>query len=166
MEGTSSCINQHADCWLLPGCLSPPPPPIRKTNYGSASNTHTHTHTHTHQHTHTYIYLSPVCKTCLMNFNTNTPAQANTCTHPCMYVCHGLVHLCLGKLKHYVRHTRTSTERMHTRIATHSQLNTTLCHVHTHSHTRAHTHSHTFHSWRIGRFLRAPGPTGKMSGQT
>lgn len=46
--------------------------------------------------------------------------------------------VCLGKLKHYVSHTAKST--------------LSLACIHTHV---------TFHSRRIGRFLRAAGPTGQ-----
>lgn len=37
---------------------------------------------------------------------------------------------------------------------------------HAHNQHNSVKYTHTFHSWRMGRFLRVAGSTGKMSGQT
>lgn len=119
---------------IVDSCLAVFSPKIRKTNYSFARNTHTHTYTS--------LPSAQVCQAYLMILNTRIH------TYSCMCVCHGLVCLCLGKLKHYVSHTHTHIihgERethWYTRLCTHtaarSQLNTTLSLflslVYTHAH--------------------------------
>ena len=76
----------------------------------------------------------------------------------CAYVC-----VCVWwfGLSVWVSSNITSVIHTHAHPQTETRWYTILSLPCIHAHTRTHTHTHSFHFWRIGRFLRAAGPTGK-----
>lgn len=139
MEGTSSCINQHADCWRSPRCLFPP----QKNTENKLQLRQKHTH-----YTHATQPPCPESARHIWWFLKSTHTHPSVCVHMCVDMCVMVWFVCLGRLKHYVSHTHTHIHRQK-----HADTLYSFCHVY--------THTHTFHFWRIGRFLRAAGPTGK-----
>lgn len=150
MEGTSSCINQQVDCWLLPSCLFPQ----NTENKLQLCQKHTRI---------THMHSTSLPKSARHIWWFWVHAHTHACL--CLCVCALVWFVCLGRLKHYISHThshpQTETDK-YTRSCTHCatfaiQHSVSQEYTHMHTKTTTHTHTHTIFPLLENRTFPASG---------